>query len=240
MTDFRAYLKPRPSTDLKANSGAEGNATTSFESVIGKNINSNVMQPLYDTNGLLFPYTPTIMQFGGTANYNTLSLTHTNYEQPTYTNSTVRDISLTAKFTAQTQYEAKYVLAMLKFMSRITKMTFGERDSTDFYPDTDGYAGLPPPILLFSYLGTHMFNDVPVVATSYSLDLSEEVDYVPVTNKPYPEEVSYVPTELTLNLELKPYYNTKDLRSNFKLSDFASGDMIRGDGSKTAYGKGYL
>jgi hypothetical protein len=245
MADFRAYLKPRPTIrDVERTLGTN---TGNVNRVIGENERYNVMQPLHDTNGLLFPYTPSIMQFGGNANYDEFKMTHTNYSQPVYKNSEIRDIALSAKFTAQTQYEARYVLAMLKMMSNVTKMTFGERDSKDFYPDASGQAGLPPPILLFNYMGTHMFYDVPVVVTSYSVDLSDDVDYVSVyiggKGSVYSDEVTHVPAELTLNLELKPYYNPKKLRQNFKLSQLANGDLVRGKFEGDGYddfGSGYL
>lgn len=233
MTDFRAYLKPRP---------------RAMEEVLGINDSYNIMQPLYDTNGLLFPYTPTIMQFGGNANYDDFKMTHTNYSQPVYKSSEVRDIALSAKFTAQTKYEAQYVLAMLRMMASVTKMKFGERGSNDFTPNSYNDSGLPPPILLFSYMGTHMFNDVPVVVTSYAVDFPDDVDYVKVLSAEgeySKEEVSYVPAELTLSLELKPYYNPKMLRQSFDMVDFSSGDMIRGKyhGSSSGlddHGSGYL
>ena len=234
MSDFRAFLKPRP--DAK-----------SIERVIGKDVFANLMRPLHATGGLLFPYTPSIMQVGATANYDEYAMTHTNYTQPVYKNSQFRDIVLAAKFTAQTASEARYVLAMLKMLSNVTKMNFGERDSIDF--GGTGTAGLPPPVLLFSYLGAHMFNEVPVVVSSYSMDLPDDVDYVRVyigNNTPEddynPEEATYVPAELTINLELKPYYNPQFIRKEFKLSDFASGALIRGNnnGAGSPPPKGFL
>ncbi len=227
MTDFRAYLKPKPDSQ------------SAIERAIGIKTGDNLMRPLHDTGGLLFPYTPSILQYGGNANYDDFHMTHSNYRQPAYKNSEIRDIALTAKFTAQTEYEARYVLAMMKMLSNVTKMNFGEKDSPDFNEPTNNTtlsAGMPPPVLLFNYLGTHMFNDVPVVVSSYGFDLPDHVDYVKVTT--YGDEITYVPTELTLTLELKPYYNPAALRKNFKLSDFANGNMVRG--KNNGNGRGYL
>jgi hypothetical protein len=214
--DFRAKLLVR--LDNKAESSILG----------GKSDKTNLLNILWEYNGILFPYTPIISQYGGSANYTEFQMTHSNYKQPVYTNSEVRPIAISAKFTAQNTKEAKYMLAVFKFLATVTKMNFGEREPAKS-------RGLPPPILLFSYMGQHMFNEVPVVVTSYGIDLPDTVDYVTV-NDAAGLPSTQVPCETTVTIELMPYFNPYAVRRNFKLSDFSSGSLLSGNYNT----KGYL
>lgn len=191
------------------------------------------LYPVMKVGGILFPYTPTLTGVGGSADYEDFHAVHSNYRQPVYMKSQVNDINLNAEFTASTDFEARYMLSVLWFCSAITKSSFGERSSPDFPTSYDGdgasirqTAGMPPPVLKFSYMGTHMYNDVPVVLTSYTYDFPNTVDYVTVAVNPEkPEEKTQVPTLMTLSLTLKPYYNPRELQRKFSLQDFANGDL---------------
>jgi len=197
---------------------------------------NNPQSPLYPVlrvGGILFPYTPLITAAGGSANYEDFHAVHSNYKQPVYMNSEVNDISLSAKFTASTDFEARYMLSVLWFCSVITKSSFGEKASPDFtHYDYDGFqlrlektAGLPPPVMKFSYMGKYMYNDVPVVVTSYSYDFQDDLDYVTITDTM--GEKTQVPTMMTLSLSLKPYYNPREMQENFSLQQFANGDLTK-------------
>ena len=134
----------------------------------------NLLHPLIATKGVVFPYTPDVT-FGGSANYSSWHFTHSNYQQFQYQNSQPSEIQVTGTFTAQTNEEARYMLAALTFLRAATMIDFGnaavQRDN----------AGTPPPVLRFNYLGQQMFRNVPVVVQNYSYILERDVDYVEVT-----------------------------------------------------------
>jgi hypothetical protein len=149
---------------------------------------AGLLQPLKVTNGVIFPYTPTI----GTAykaNYDTYDLTHSNYRGYFYKNSYTDAVSLKATFTAQSTSDAAYVLAVIHFFRSVTKMFYGQ----------DGQRGSPPPLVFLSGLGDYQFNNHPCVVSSFSYNLPAEVDYIS----------SGSPNNLGLNLQpLQNLYST--------------------------------
>lgn len=133
---------------------------------------NNVMSPLIDTNGVIFPYTPSI-QVTHAANYVTTPLTHSNYPMQFYNNSEVQDITITGDFTVQSIDEGKYLMAAIYFFRAATKMFFG----------TGANVGNPPPIVFLDGYGDHYFPHVPCVVSSFQHTLAPEVDYmeIPIT-----------------------------------------------------------
>lgn len=217
--DYRASLIPKGST------------INSIEEVLGINDSDNIMQPLWTTGGVLFPYSPIITGSGTTANYDTLEFTHSNYPQNVFKNSTPNDINISAKFTAQTTSEAWYMLAVIFFFRSVTKMHFGESATSEYAQVTPGLgsfrstkAGLPPPVLYFNYLGKQMFNAVPVVVKTFEMDLPDNVDYVPI--KRTSEDISYVPSMATFNIVLSPQYNPLKVQQDFNLDAFKEGSLL--------------
>ena len=132
------------------------------EEVLGENDDSNILYPLYSTNGVILPYTPSITM-GFTAEYDATPFVHTNYNYNAYVRSYPKDIGITSEFTAQTNDEALYLLAVMHFFRSVTKSYFGVNPYNK--------AGTPPPVLLFSYLGEHQFNRVPVIVKSFDYTL---------------------------------------------------------------------
>ena len=59
-----------------------------------------IMAPLARTDGVVFPYTPTI-NTSYVANYDGVLPTHTNFRIQQYMNSAVEQVTVTADFTAQ-------------------------------------------------------------------------------------------------------------------------------------------
>ena len=129
---------------------------------------AGIMQPLLYTDGVIFPYTPTIST-AYRANYTPYDLTHSNYRGYFYQNSAVEEISLTGTFTAQDTTEANYLLAVIHFFRSVTKM---------FYGATDPMRGAPPPVCFLSGLGQYQFNYHPVLVSSFSYNLPNDVDYI--------------------------------------------------------------
>ena len=131
--------------------------------------NPGILEPLISTNGVIFPYTPTI-QMGYKANYDTPEITHSNYKLHFYKNSSVEDVTITAEFTAQDTVEANYLLAVLHFFKSATKMFYGQ--------DSEPKPGTPPPLLYLSGFGTYQYDNHPLLLSSFSYTLPNEVDYI--------------------------------------------------------------
>ena len=134
----------------------------------GVNFNT-IMTPLIETNGVIWPYTPSI-QVSHVANYSTAVLTHSNYSEHFYNNSDVSDITISGDFTVQSQEEGQYLMAAIYFLRASTKMFFGQGANI----------GNPPPILFLDGYGSHYFPHVPCVITNFTHNLSNDVDYVQV------------------------------------------------------------
>jgi len=193
-----------------------------------KFVSGSIAQPLQTIGGVLFPYTPAI-RFQHRANYSMEALTHTNYEQPFFTNSSVEAIGIDATFTANTSEEAKYVLAVIHFFRSVTKMFYGQ----------DSLAGAPPPILFLDGYGKIVLNHIPVVITDFSTSLPDNVDYISTTAGPATSSggrdsnntvsqgsENRVPTELKVSLSCKPVYSRNRISNNFGLEKFASGSLL--------------
>ena len=126
-----------------------------------------ILAPLATTNGVIFPYTPSI-ETSYSATYGTTPLTHSNYKGQFYQNSSVGDVTIRGTFTAQDTREASYLLAVIHFFRSVTKMFYGQ----------DAEAGTPPPLVYLSGLGQYQFNNHPCVITNFSYNLPNEVDYI--------------------------------------------------------------
>jgi hypothetical protein len=97
-------------------------------------LEDGILFPLTVTDGVVFPYMPTIST-SYAANYSNYDLTHSNYRGYFYQNSYVDEVTLNATFTAQDTSEANYLLAVIHFFRSVTKMFYGQ----------DANRGQPPP-----------------------------------------------------------------------------------------------
>jgi len=128
---------------------------------------NTLLAPLAASDGVVFPYTPTI-QTSYNANYDSTDLTHSNYKGYFYKSSNVGDISISGIFTAQDTKEAEYVLAVIHFFRSVTKMFYGQ----------DAERGAPPPLVYLYGLGQYQFSNNPCVVSSFSYSLPNDVDYI--------------------------------------------------------------
>jgi len=133
----------------------------------------DILTPLKATGGVIFPYTPTI-QTGYKANYEVSELVHTNYKNYFYKNSSVEDLTITADFTAQDQEEARYMLAVIHFFRSVTKMFYGQ--------DKSPTAGTPPPLVFLNGFGAYQYDNHPVLISSFSYTMPNDVDYIRTTS----------------------------------------------------------
>jgi hypothetical protein len=129
--------------------------------------NPGILQPLQVTDGVIYPYTPTITT-AYKANYSSYDLTHSNYRGYFYQNSYVEPIQITGMFTAQSTAEANYLLAVITFFKSVTKMFYGQ----------DAERGVPPPLTYLTGLGEYQFNEHPCVVSQFNYTLPADVDYI--------------------------------------------------------------
>jgi hypothetical protein len=132
---------------------------------------AGILAPLITTNGIVFPYTPTITT-AYRANYEQYDLIHSNYRGIYYKNSRVDDLQVKGTFTAQDTQEADYLLAVIHFFRSVTKMFYGQ----------DAQRGTPPPLVFLSGFGNQQFANHPCVVGSFSYSLPDKVDYIRATN----------------------------------------------------------
>jgi hypothetical protein len=227
--DWRARLRPKLGGRDLFWQGALEIETGSDQNRRGKGVPIDyLLRPLYESGGLVWQYTPTLF-YAGTANYNQQSFHGTNYPLNTYINSEPPELPLISDFTANTIDEARYLLGVMHFCKIATKSFFGD------IAVKDGLYGTPPPVLLFEYLGEHGFNKVPVIVTQYTVNLQDDVDYIPVETSTGGDttnvETTYVPTKVNIALTLRPNYTPHKLRKRFDLRSFTSGKD---------YGKGFI
>lgn len=129
--------------------------------------NPGILKPLQVTDGVIFPYTPTITT-AYKANYSSYDLTHSNYRGYFYQNSYVEPVQITGMFTAQSTNEANYLLAVIQFFRSVTKMFYGQ----------DAERGSPPPLAYLTGLGDYQFAELPCVVSQFNYTLPADVDYI--------------------------------------------------------------
>ena len=131
--------------------------------------NPGILEPLQKTDGVIFPYVPSI-QVTYAAHYDPAELTHSNYKIYQYKSSSVDQISITCDFTAQDNEEANYLLAVIHFFRSVTKMFYGQ--------DEIPKPGTPPPLCYLSGMGDFQFDRHPLVISSFNYSLPTDVDYI--------------------------------------------------------------
>lgn len=187
-----------------------------------------IFEPLSNTGGMVFPYTPQILM-SHTANYDEIATIHTNYPFYAYKNSQIDDIQITGKFTVADQEEAIYWLAMMHFLRTVTKMYFGQGPNL----------GNPPPICTLNGYGDFVYNNVAVVVKNFTIQMSEDVDYIAAglantAGTQSGSNVSYVPVLSTVTVTLLPVYSREKIKT-FNLTNFARGQLITNGGGQKGF-----
>lgn len=131
--------------------------------------NPGILAPLKRTNGIVFPYTPSI-QVSYLANYDQTAVQHSNYKIFQYQNSSIEQITIGCDFTAQDIGEANYILAVIHFLRSVTKMFYGQ--------DENPKLGTPPPLCYLYGLGQFQFSGQSLVINSFNYALPTDVDYI--------------------------------------------------------------
>lgn len=218
---------------------------------------SNLLAPLKDTKGFMFPYTPQI-QISHSANYQNLAPVHNNYPFLSYENSRVEAITITGDFYCETSVDANYWVAAIHYLRSVTKMSYGKTANE----------GSPPPVVKLNGYGDFVFKNVPVVVSKFSVDLPKDVDYIScgigaggassalgavgglaqklgagaavsqVTNflsgatGAGSAGVGWAPVRSTITVTVQPLYSRESVRQ-FSLDSFVKGDYV-------SKGSGYL
>lgn len=194
---------------------------------------SGLMSVLRATNGMVFTETPTISE-AHTVEYSSYDPVHSLARFNNYVRTQNASLRVNGQFHVSNATEARYMLACIHFLRSITKMDFGRNAKNP---------GTPPPVLLFSAYGKYMFNDIPVVIKSISLDYDADIDYIQVpmdgddVNKEY-QSVSFyqtqlaesrkvwVPTKMSIGIQMEQQVSAQFLTDSFDLNEFKNGNML--------------
>jgi hypothetical protein len=188
-----------------------------------------IFKPLEDTNGLVFPYTPTIL-IQHSANYDAMQPTHSNYPFPSYQNSQIDDIVITGDFFCENAVDAQYWVATLHYLRSVTKMAYGQ--STN--------AGSPPPLVFLNGYGDFVFPNVPVIIKTFSVDLPSDVDYIKTQAEGEVTKINggtsvdgfyegWAPVQSQVMVTVQPVYS-RARTSQFSLDKFVNGDYLDNGG----------
>lgn len=186
--------------------------------------NNDILSPLVETEGMIFPYLPNIT-ISHTANYQQMDIAHMNYPFYAYKNSQVDEITIQGKFTVQNAKEARYWIAAVHFLRSVTKMYFGQGANL----------GNPPPICILNGYGDYVFPNVPCIVKTFNVTLPDNVDYIE-SNAGYRgfttgeqltngASVTYVPVSSDISVVVQPVYSREEIK-NFNLQEFAQGKML--------------
>lgn len=213
-----------------------------------------ILKPLLATSGVIFPYTPTIA-VNYTANYNATDLIHSNYKVYQYSNSAVESISINCEFTAQDEYEANYLLAVIHFFRSATKMFYGQ--------DQNPRRGTPPPLCYIYGMGSYQFAGQPLAISGFTYNLPNNVDYIQTSTESTasptvaataqssrtdgtgvspggvapppqfapPNTVSWVPTRIQLQISCTPMMSRNQVSNEFSFEKYATGQLLNGIGT---------
>lgn len=214
--------------------------------------NPGILKPLQATSGVIFPYTPTI-SVNYSANYNPTDLVHSNYKVYQYSNSSIDSITIQSDFTAQDEYEANYLLAVIHFFRSATKMFYGQ--------DQNPRRGTPPPLCYIYGMGSYQFAGQPLAISQFSYNLPNNVDYIktstggsqpaPATSQPprlagtgaapggtlpppqfspiaEPGTVTWVPSKIQLSITCVPMMSRNAVSNEFSLEKYATGSLLNG------------
>ena len=197
--------------------------------------NNPILQPLAASKGIFWPLTPAVI-IQHSANYNAMDQVHSNYPHQAYQNSQVDSFNVIGEYPVQNSEDAKHWIATINFLRTATKMFFGADDGLD------GLKGNPPPIMHFYGYGDHMFNKVPVVISTFNVELKPGIDYISTkqSNTPYRElngpdagfdlsaaqaaAQSWAPPLSLISVLLTPIYS-RDSIKNFSMKKFVNGEL---------------
>ena len=198
---------------------------------------SNALLPILSTNGLVFPYNPTISE-GVDIIYDAVELTHANESFHVYRNTKNPRITLqNSVWTCDTFDNAVYAMSALHFFRTYSQMDFGKNQS-----------GRPPSPMWFSAYGNYAFHRVPVLMEKASWSFPNDVDYVGIpefgseeftaSRLKFSKEgtglsnaYTWLPMKFQVDSINLVIQHSPRFWSNWSLADYRSGAMLRDRGS---------
>lgn len=243
----------KPRTDWRVRLALSDDPSVNY---LYKADNPGILNPLNATNGVIFPYTPTI-SVNYAANYNPTELVHSNYKVYQYSSSSIDTVTITGDFTAQDEYEANYLLAVIHFFRSATKMFYGQDESPR--------RGTPPPLCYIYGMGSYQFAGQPLAISQFSYNLPNNVDYITTstgedqapsaTTQPprmagtgvarggvlpppqftpisEPGTISRVPSKIQLSVTCVPMMNRNAVSNVFSFEEYATGRLLNGIGKR--------
>ena len=170
--------------------------------------------------GIIFPYTPSI-SYEVKADYSASNPLHSNFAINFYQRSSVSAITISGKFSVENYVDAGVYLSTVRLLKALTKMRSGGASG-----DLD--SGAPPPICRLDAYGEMMLKNVPVVITSFRIELPDGVDYFAFDNYLYGS--NSVPTLSTIAITCLPMYSRSEMQQ-FSVTGYLN---------NAYYGKGYI
>lgn len=168
---------------------------------------------LQETGGMVWPYLPNVT-VSTKANYTQIDPIHNIQPFYAFKNSQVEDITISGEFSVENESDGEYWLQATTFLKTATKMFFGQGPNV----------GNPPVICNLRGYGTRVFDYVPVIVKSFTVDLKDDVNYMKV-NDAATGTPTWVPLMSNVSVTVSPIYNRTKLRQ-FSLVDYANGKAV--------------
>lgn len=249
-SDWRARIRPMGSLLLNSSESAKitsaADASSMSNGIYGPPGGDNILSILHQTNGLLFPYTPSVT-VNPSVEYHKYAPIHANADWQTFVRNQSPTIQINGTFTAQTPDQAHYTVACIHFLRSITKMRFGALDPKK---------GTPPPMLLFDAYGFYMFNQLPIILKGFTVNFENSSDYVPIDMSKWSDghnvapivsnrnlnssSLTWVPAKLTISMDIVVQIQPRVWRKEFNLDKFRSGELLNTPSKYTKRTGGWL
>ncbi len=253
----RGVAKPSPTSQAAVTQNTTSSGTNSMklspqgqqkdnQPMAGGDSRANhALFPIFQTNGLIFPYNPTISE-GVNVNYDSLDVTHSNEQYFVYKNtSNVRITLSNAVWTCDTFDNAVYALAALHFFRAYSLMDFGMPQGTRTP------SGKPPAPMWFSAYGNYAFHRVPVLLEKADWSFPNDVDYVGVpefdttefldrrlaTRRGVSGKYTWLPMKFEVSSISLIVQHSPTYWLNFNLDDYRSGRMLQNRSSFHSAGR---
>ena len=183
-----------------------------------KDSKNDLLKPLKETDGVIFPIQPTI-SIGHEARYQATDLTHSNFTFQNYQNSAVKPLTLTGDFLIRNPREGRYCIAAIRFLQAMTKM-FNANDTAN------NMKGAPPAVARLYGLGLMGFDSIPVVITSVDVNFGNDADLLSLAVAiDGSTEVTKLPASFQITVSMNPIFSREFATNFFGTQDYASGKV---------------